>query len=184
MTTIGRLARRFGLSRSTLLYYDSIGLLSPCSRTANGYRLYSDEDAERLKTICRYRGAGITLENIKRVLDSASERLVGILEQRLTDLNGEIHGLQEQQRMIVGLLEKQGHLSQAAIMNRERWISLLASSGFGEKEMQQWHARFERSAPGKHREFLELLCLSDQEIISVRESSRAWGRGLEQVVGG
>ncbi len=40
MITIGRLARRFGLSRSTLLYYDSIGLLSPSTRSAKDYRLY------------------------------------------------------------------------------------------------------------------------------------------------
>jgi len=35
-----QLAGRFGLSRSTLLYYDSIGLLSPSERTASNYRLY------------------------------------------------------------------------------------------------------------------------------------------------
>lgn len=29
--TIGKLAQEYGLSRSTLLYYDRIGLLSPCS---------------------------------------------------------------------------------------------------------------------------------------------------------
>lgn len=176
VTTIGRLARRFGLSRSTLLYYDSIDLLKPSSRTASDYRLYTEEDAERLDQICRYRRAGIPLEDIKQLIDSAGGRLVEILERRLDDLNGEIQALQEQQRLIVGLLENQGQLGRVRIMNRERWISLLAASGFGEEQMRRWHAEFERAAPKKHREFLELLCFSDREIRNIRARSRAWGR--------
>ncbi len=173
MTTIGRLARRFGLSRSTLLYYDSIGLLQPSGRTDKDYRLYTEEDAQRLEQICRYRQTGISLREIKRLLEAPENRLVEILERRLDDLNGEIQGLQEQQRMIVGLLENQGRLSRVRIMNCERWISLLAASGFGEEEMQRWHGEFERAAPKQHKEFLELLCFSDKEIRSIRARARA-----------
>ncbi len=180
MTTIGRLARRFGLSRSTLLYYDSIGLLQPSGRTAKDYRLYTEEDAQRLEQICRYRQTGISLREIKRLLEAPESRLAEILERRLDDLNGEIQGLQEQQRMIVGLLENQGRLGRVRIMNRERWLSLLAASGFGEKEMQRWHAEFERAAPKKHREFLELLCFSDREIRSIRARARTLVRRLAQ----
>jgi hypothetical protein len=56
MLTIGRLAERFGLSRSTLLYYDSIELLSPSARSDANYRLYSleslgigDEEVSRIR---------------------------------------------------------------------------------------------------------------------------------------
>ena len=42
--TVGRLARRFGLARSTLLYYDRIGVLRPSARSAAGYRLYDAGD--------------------------------------------------------------------------------------------------------------------------------------------
>lgn len=178
MTTIGKLARRFGLSRSTLLYYDSIGLLAPSGRSAKGYRLYTNEDAQRLEQICRYRQTGISLNDIKQLLEAPGTRLVEILERRLDDLNGKILELQEQQRMIVGLLENQGQLSRVRIMNRERWIGLLAASGFTEDEMQRWHAEFERGAPKKHREFLELLCFSDSEIRSIRARARALGRRL------
>ena len=47
--TVGRLARRFGLSRSTLLYYDSVGLLRPSDRSPAGYRLYTEKDLSRLE---------------------------------------------------------------------------------------------------------------------------------------
>lgn len=180
MTTIGRLARRFELSRSTLLYYDSIGLLQPSGRTPKGYRLYTERDAQRLEQICRYRQTGISLDEIKQILEVPGTRLVEILERRLDDLNEEIQGLQEQQRMIVGLLENQVRLGRVRIMNRERWISLLSAAGFDEEEMQRWHAQFECAAPKKHKEFLELLCFSDREIRSIRARARTLGRRLAQ----
>ena len=61
MLTIGRLARRFSLSRSTLLYYDSIGLLRPSGRSPANYRLYTERDRRRLELICRYREAGVPM---------------------------------------------------------------------------------------------------------------------------
>lgn len=38
--TVGRLTKKFGLSRSTLLYYDSIGLLTPAAHMKGEYRTY------------------------------------------------------------------------------------------------------------------------------------------------
>ncbi len=37
MHTIGQIGKRFGLPRSTLLYYDAIGLLSPSRRSDANY---------------------------------------------------------------------------------------------------------------------------------------------------
>ena len=51
MYTVGQLAKLFGLSRSTLLYYDEIGLLSPSARSASNYRLYSEADIRRVRII-------------------------------------------------------------------------------------------------------------------------------------
>ena len=55
-STVGRLARAFGLSRSTLLYYDSIGLLRPTGRSPANYRLYTRADGRMdLVTPCKFR---------------------------------------------------------------------------------------------------------------------------------
>ncbi|MCM2275174.1 MAG: MerR family transcriptional regulator [Candidatus Didemnitutus sp.] len=69
MTTIRQLAAEFGLTRSTLLYYDRIGLLRPDYRTSSGYRLYNAADRARLAAICRYRMAGLPLARIATLLD-------------------------------------------------------------------------------------------------------------------
>ena len=70
--TISALGRRFGLSRSTLLYYDRIGLLSPSSRSVAGYRCYNDQDAKRLEMIQTFRLAGVPLSGIQVLLDQRS----------------------------------------------------------------------------------------------------------------
>ena len=67
MRTVGELARSHGLSRSTLLYYDRIGLLKPSGRTPSGYREYTDRDEERLGQICLYRRTGLSLAEIRRL---------------------------------------------------------------------------------------------------------------------
>lgn len=62
------MARRYGLSRSTLLYYDRIDVLTPSGRSAAGYRRYSAADGRRLARICRYRRAGLPLATIRDLL--------------------------------------------------------------------------------------------------------------------
>lgn len=47
MYRISELAEKVGLSRSTLLYYEKLGLLHGVRQT-NGYRLYSDKDVQHL----------------------------------------------------------------------------------------------------------------------------------------
>jgi len=95
---ITELGRRFELSRSTLLYYDRIGLLRPSGRTQADYRLYTQEDLTRLERICFYRDAGLSLSEIAHLLkqtDSDSS----ILESRLRKIGGEMLVLKAQQRL-------------------------------------------------------------------------------------
>src|SRR5512140_57759 len=104
METIGRLARRFGLSRSTLLYYDRIGLLPAPARSAAGYRRYGAEAVRRLELICVYRGAGVPLRGIRRLRDGPRQGAAALLEQRLVALQAEQARIREQQDVILRLL--------------------------------------------------------------------------------
>ena len=103
--TVGRLARRFGLSRTTLLYYDRIGLLRPSARTSSRYRLYSGKDVRRLERITAYREAGLPLAEIRAILDGPTSRTAAILEAHLETLNRKIGGLRRQQRTVASLLK-------------------------------------------------------------------------------
>lgn len=88
--SISQLCRQFSLSRSTLLYYDTIGLLKPSSRGYNNYRRYSQEDVKRLEQICTYRQTGISLKEIKSLLEASEGTIKETLEKRLDELNSGI----------------------------------------------------------------------------------------------
>ena len=169
MYTIGRLARKFKLSRSTLLYYDAIGLLRPAGRSKGEYRRYAEDDARRLERICLYRRAGVPLKDIVKLLDNTRERGTSVLENRLEQLNEQIKKLRDQQRLIVELLQDSRALDRIAPMNRATWVELLSASGFSREDMLRWHVAFESRSPGKHREFLEFVCIPDKDIAAIRE---------------
>lgn len=172
MLTVGLLARRFKLSRSTLLYYDSIGLLRPSGRSKSNYRLYGEDDCRRLEAICRYREAGLILEEIQQLLDGSSGKVAAILEGRLNALNNEIAALREQQRVVVRLLRNRAKLRRARTMDKRAWVALLQATGLTEDEMRKWHVEFERMAPEAHRDFMESLGIPADEIRSIRRASR------------
>lgn len=59
-----------GVSVRTLHHYDAIGLLTPSSTTAAGYRIYTERDLERLQQIMFFKEIGFSLQEVKEVLES------------------------------------------------------------------------------------------------------------------
>jgi DNA-binding transcriptional MerR regulator len=173
MYSIGQLAKKFNLSRSTLLYYDKIGLLEPANHVEGDYRHYSAKDARRLEQICQFRQVGLPLKEIKQVLDAPKTKLAGALENRLIEINSEIDRLRDQQNVIVALLQNPKSHKRINIMNKEVWVSLLEASGFNEEDMTNWHIEFERQSPDKHQKFLEFLCIPQDEILHIRSHGKS-----------
>lgn len=174
MHTVGRLAKRHGLSRSTLLYYDRIGLLRPSGHAKGEYRQYSGDDDKRLAKICEYRQAGIPLKEIRKMLDDKAETAIAeALEERLAQLNQEMATLKEQQALIAGLLGRTDLLSDQTPMDKKTWVSLLSAAGFTEDDMRRWHVQFERTSPEKHKEFLRRLSIPEGEISAIRAMAAA-----------
>jgi DNA-binding transcriptional MerR regulator len=172
---VSALARRHGLSRSTLLYYDRIGLLKPDGRTASGYRDYTGGDDERLRQICLYRRTGLSLGEIRRLLGRPRRELSAALEQQVFELSAQIDALRARQHMIVGLLRKPRLLERAGVMSRKTWTELLRASGFTDEDMRRWHRDFERLEPRRHQRFLEFLGLPSGAIRTIREWARRAG---------
>lgn len=61
-----------GISVRTLHHYDEIGLLAPSETTEAGYRLYSDDDLEKLQQILFFRELDFPLKKIKSILENPS----------------------------------------------------------------------------------------------------------------
>ena len=173
MESISTIAKVAGLSRSTLLYYDRLGLLKPSKRSRSGYRQYSPADAERLKQICLYRQMGIPLREMKKLLlDSGGAASVEILKCRLRILDREIANLRKQQRHIVALLKLKQLQQGVEMINKDRWVEIMRAAGFSEEDMHNWHIQFEKMEPEVHQEFLVSLGIDSAEIQKIREWSR------------
>ena len=170
MYTVTQLARRCGLSRTTLLYYESIGLLRQAARTAGNYRAYGEQDLARLRQICVYRDAGLKLTDIRALIGRKGSEASKVLEHRLLELDQEIAARRAHQQAILKLLEHKA-LRKDQMITKEKWVSIMRSSGFTEEQMMAWHSEFERSAPAEHQEFLEFLHISTAEIARIREKS-------------
>ena len=105
---ITELARAVGLSRSTLLHYDRIGLLAASDRSRADYRIYTEADRRRLERICQYRAAGLPLADIRALLDVRGRPAARLLEKRLRQTSEEIGALRGQQRLLASLLRVAG----------------------------------------------------------------------------
>jgi DNA-binding transcriptional MerR regulator len=170
--TISRLACQFGLARSTLLYYDRIGLLRPSQHTPAGYRLYDAQAIERLKRVVELRSAGMALTTVKLVLETSTP-LADALETQVALLNRQLAQLRDQQRVVLTLLQSRSAARRARTMTKDSWTRMFRSIGLTDADMRQWHAHFERTMPEAHRDFLESLGLEAQEVKRIRAWSVA-----------
>ena len=167
MLTVSQLATRCGLSRSTLLYYESIGLLKPAARSTANYRRYGERDVQRLVQIRDYRDAGLTLKDVQALLD-AKTSAGSILKRRFLEIDREIGILRRQQRAILRLQAD----DKGKLMTKEKWTAIMRATGFTDDEMNRWHVEFERSTPDDHQQFLEYLQIGPDEIVHIRDWSR------------
>lgn len=85
---INELEKMLGLSKANIRFYESEGLITP-KRTENGYRNYSDDDAKLLKKIIVYRKLGISITEIKAVLDN-EKTLKDVVSSSIDDMKSNI----------------------------------------------------------------------------------------------
>jgi len=72
---INEVATELGLTARSIRYYEEIGLLKPAARSEGAYRLYDEDDVERLRFIRGLRDdAGFSLAEIGRLLEDEVAR--------------------------------------------------------------------------------------------------------------
>lgn len=101
--TIGQVAKEVGMSAKTIRYYEEIELLQTARRMDNNYRAYSSDDINRLQFIKQARRLGLTIIEIKQLVQESfggtcehlRERLLAQLPRYTTSVEKRIHNLQE-----------------------------------------------------------------------------------------
>ena len=84
--TIGEMAIELQLNPKTIRYYEEVGLLPEPRRSESGYRLYSAYEIERLRLIKRAKVLGLSLAEIKEIVEYAINGRCMVTEARLLSL--------------------------------------------------------------------------------------------------
>lgn len=96
MRRIGALAGATGVSVDTLRYYEREGLLPRADRTVGGFRLYTQEMTQRLLFIKQARLLGLTLREIRQLVEPDNGRCAAmrsVIAARLDDVQRRIEEL-------------------------------------------------------------------------------------------
>lgn len=109
---IGQAAERSGVSAKMIRYYESIGLITPVSRTAAGYRVYTDADVHTLRFIRRARDLGFAVDGIADMLalwQNRSRKSASVKKRALEhvdDLRRKIAALETMARTLSELADR------------------------------------------------------------------------------
>lgn len=172
LITVGRLARDAGVTRTSLLYYERLGLLRASARSDAGYRLYGEAAVEQLRAIRIYREAGVPVKAIQQLLGTGHHASTTVLEERLFELDRQVQQLRGQQRLLARLLAQPAAMGSGRLTTKAGWVAMLRNAGFSDDDMDEWHRGFEADAPPAHQRFLEALGLPAGDIARVRAASR------------
>lgn len=109
---IGDIAKKSGLPAKTVRYYESIGLIPPAARAANGYRTYSESDLQILKFVQRARGLGFSVEDIASLLalwqdtHRASADVKALAVEHVARIEGKIRELESLRQALDHLAQR------------------------------------------------------------------------------
>ncbi len=106
-----------GITSKNIRFYENQGLLTP-ERAENGYREYHEQNIEALKKIKLLRKLGISVEEIRAVLNH-SRSLEDCLEKHLTVLEKERENLSNMQRLSDAILQKRDSID---TLNTNEWL--------------------------------------------------------------
>lgn len=143
MYKISELAAKAGLSRTALLYYEKLKLISG-RRLKNGYRVYSDKDLQRLRLIQQLLAGGLTLKECKVCLEAKVDR--HLLQNRLKALDKEIAQKQQSRHLLAAIL--------------------------GEGDLKSWHKDLNKLAPDAHLDWLIKQGFSEKEALRLKWLSK------------
>ena len=109
---IGQLAKLSGTTTKTIRYYELLGLLHEPERTDSGYRLYEEQDVERLTFIRKAKSLGFSLTDIGETLtlyDSQQApciHVLALLDRKIQEIEQLVGELQELRQELLRLRQE------------------------------------------------------------------------------
>ena len=101
---IGDLTEQAGVTQRTVRYYEGIGLLHPAEREGHGHHYYTEETLARLRKIDQLKRLGLSLDEIRKVIDlyftdpsgiQPKQKVLAIFKKHLAEADRKIGDLQQ-----------------------------------------------------------------------------------------
>lgn len=96
--TVGQVAERFDLPTNVLRHWEAVGLLTPARDSADRRR-YVRDDVVRVAVIQRSKAAGMSLDQIRTLMDSEARGRHEILEAHIADLDRRMEEMRQSREM-------------------------------------------------------------------------------------
>lgn len=174
--TVGAVADLTGVSVRTLHHYDHIGLVVPGVRTSAGYRGYTDADIERLHVVLVYRSVGLSLEEIRTLLDEPGSDVLAHLERQHKLLLERADHLQHTIRAVEELMDAHREGMQ---LTAEEQVEVFGSTVFGGEYADEARERWGGTEAWRQSQQRSAQ-LSKQDWIHVKEEGDALLEALAQ----
>lgn len=122
--TIREISDMFQLPSSTLRYYEDIGILTNIKRNDSGKRIYEDCHVNRLRTICCFKNAGMSISQLKEFFSYESEEaehiddILTLLNMHKTSVTEQLKNLQKSYIHLLRKLHYYGDIKKSLESNQ------------------------------------------------------------------
>lgn len=173
--TVQKLGKIAGISTRTLRYYDEIKILIPARINSSGYRIYGQKEIDKLQQILFYREIGVSLENIKKIINTPNfdedialrNHLEKLLEKReqldllIKNVNKTI--ATREGEIIMNNKEKFEGFKQNMIDDNEKKYGEEIRLKYGEKQIDKSNRKIKAMSKEKYAEIKKL----SEDVISI-----------------
>ncbi len=125
---IGELAKRTGLTASSIRFYEKSGLILGVERKENGYREYGPEALWMLEIIAGAQSAGFSLEEIRSLLPDSKkawqhDELLDSLQRKVAEIELLQKRLKQNKAQLLAAIETIKNRPQdLACADRTQWV--------------------------------------------------------------
>ncbi|MFD0805960.1 MerR family transcriptional regulator [Nocardioides caeni] len=106
--SVGELASRFGLEAHVLRHWEDVGLMAP-ERDSAGRRVYREDDAYRVAVILTSKASGMSLDQIRTLIDAEADGRRDALKAHLVELDRRQAEIERSRHMTEHALECRAH---------------------------------------------------------------------------
>lgn len=191
--TVQKLSEIAKISKRTLRYYDEIGLLKPARVNSSGYRIYGEKEIDKLQQILFYRELGVSLEQIKLILENPLfDEIEALKEHRikLLEKQKQIELLLKNVNRTIKLKEGEAKMSDREkfegfkkniIDTNEKKYGKEIREKYGDESIEKSNKKFQNMTEKEYNEFIKLGKEINEKLLEAFNTGNPKGELAQEV---